>query len=454
MKEKITAKKVITVTVSVLLLCAIILGVVYVLSIKDAMNYIDVPIVKIHKKDLSIVDKTNGYLAHPDLVMTDAGKLICMYPSGHGKGAIVTKTSDDYGNSWSERLSDTPPSWEKSQETPTLYHLDLSDGSTKLILVSGNPIWGDGSEYYANGFNCSVSCDDGKTWSEFENFYGVRWAAAQPSKPTDYDNLSDENKLLRPDYDDNGNAKAYDAIVAMSSLTRLKENGVYVDRWLGTFHDHAFVNYATILTFDESGNAQWSQPRRYLETWRSDEELSNICEVEIIRPVAPNDNVLILMARANSRKTNSIISFSYDEGETWSQPKELPKELCGDRFKAEYDPTTGKLLISFRQILPGIKPNLFSNENFVGRNWVAWVGTYEDLLSYADDDASNDRLGEAMIVLGTNNVLGSSGDNGYSGTVCKNGTFVLVSYGRFDSFSRNPYIMQAKFKLSDYGLAK
>ena len=33
----------------------------------------------------------------------------------------------------------------------------------------------------------------------------------------------------------------------------LKENGEFVDKWMGLFHDYDFYNYKTILTFDENG---------------------------------------------------------------------------------------------------------------------------------------------------------------------------------------------------------
>ena len=52
-------------------------------------------------------------------------------------------------------------------------------------------------------------------------------------------------------------------IVAMSSLTQLKENGRFVDKWMGIFHDAKFTNFKTILTFDEQGNMRWSMPEPY-----------------------------------------------------------------------------------------------------------------------------------------------------------------------------------------------
>lgn len=386
-------------------------------------DVVDVPVYQLDKKYLSIVDKDNTYLGHPDLVRTDSGRLIVVYPSGHGKGAIITKTSDDNGKTWSERLTDTPDSWTTSQETPIVYNLHLSDGSNKIVLTSGCPIWGDGTEYFANGFNCSISYDDGNSWTQFTNWYGKDWAQANGKEP-------------------------YDAIVAMASLTQVKENGVLVDKWLGLFHDHSFVNYGTYLTFDSEGNAIWSEPFPILQQHRQAEIEYNLCEIEVLR----NGDCLIMLARANSKKSNSMILFSYDEGVTWSEPKELPNELSGDRHKAEFDPTTGKLLVTFRQVIPNVKENAFAESTFFGHSWVAWVGTIDDLMSYSDDDKSNDAKGDAIIVLG-NNKVGTGADCGYAGTVCIDGTFVLVSYGYFNATTPYPYIACARFRLSDLGIA-
>lgn len=216
---------------------------------------------------------------------------------------------------------------------------------------------------------------------------------------------------------------------------------------MGTFHDYDFYNYTSILTFDENGNPQWSQPKKFLCQQREIEQKANICEIEIVRAAAPNDDTLILIGRGNSRETNSLISISEDEGQTWSEFRELPYSLTGDRHKAEYDETTGKLLISFRLVVPGVKRNIFDSSNFTGGYWVAWVGTFDDLLAYAENGNKTDKLGEKLIILGETN--DGKADCGYSGTICKDGQFVLVSYGKFSKGAKNPYIMQAKFKLTD-----
>ena len=142
---------------------------VWLATRKDALDYVgDIRVVELDEKYTSVIDKTDSYLGHPDFVVNDEGKLIVAYPAGHGKGAIIMKESSDFGDTWSERISDLPQSFEKSQETPTLYNLRFSDGSSKLLLVSGCPSWAEDDEYYADGFNCSISSfDESKSSSTF-----------------------------------------------------------------------------------------------------------------------------------------------------------------------------------------------------------------------------------------------------------------------------------------------
>lgn len=440
-----TIKKKIFLSVSVILLCAIILTAILVplhftdVHFSDPSEGITLPIVNL--KDIGgsryEVDKRDSYLAHPDMLLANDGRLIVTYTEGHGKGPLQMKESYDFGQSWSERRTDTPSSWESSQETSTLYNLRFVDGhgnftdETVMIMISGCPKWS-GTTIKKNGFNCSMSWDDGRSWTQFENFFGRAWAKGKIGK------------------------SAYDCIVAMSSLTQIKENGKFVNKWMGTFHDHSFKNYKTYLTFNKNKNGDyvmsWTTPEPMFKNWRSYENKYNICEAEIIRtPSADGSrldgNTLIMLCRTNKHKSGSVILFSDDEGASWSCPKLLPPELTGDRHKAEYDPISQKLVISLRHIDANGKrySALSTTHAILSMGWIGWVGTFEDLLSYRNDDASTHRLGEKLILFSSGYKNG--GDCGYSGTAFRDGQFVMVSYGTFDEDATEPYILAVRFSL-------
>ena len=61
---------------------------------------------------LSTVDNTNDYMAHPDSVLLKNGDILTVYPKGHGKGAVLNKVSTSGGVSWNDTIKNTPASWE------------------------------------------------------------------------------------------------------------------------------------------------------------------------------------------------------------------------------------------------------------------------------------------------------------------------------------------------------
>ena len=103
----------------------------------------------------TIVDREDGqYLGHPTTVLLEDGKtILCVYPKGHGRGAIVYKRSTDGGRTWSARLP-TPDNWSTSLEVPTLHRVIDAQGKKRLIMWSGL--------YPAR---LAVSEDNGDTWS-------------------------------------------------------------------------------------------------------------------------------------------------------------------------------------------------------------------------------------------------------------------------------------------------
>ncbi len=377
--------------------------------------------------DFSIVDDSLDYIGHPDAILFKDGRILQVYPSGHGKGAIRSKISTDGGLTYKSEIENQPKSWETSRETPTVYRLEFSDGTPdKIILFSGNPDWRDGKGT-VGGFNYSLSDDEGKTWSEFELVFSKK-----------------DDVTVIP-------------TVAMASLTRLKENGKFVDKWMAFFHDHwgGFVNYKTILSF-ENGKAVWSKPEPYFASHRKIEKNAKMCEVEVIRSEYGKGDELCLIARSNNKRYNSLISFSDDEGKTWSEPKFVPSALNGERHKADYLPD-GRLFITFRSIERS-KKRIKTNYEVKGRNWysegwIAWVGTYDDLKKGKEGQY---RIKLAHTYLNNQNepCITANGDTGYCGNVVlDDGTVVTSTYGCFGDKTIDgkykTYVVSKRIKLSD-----
>ena len=392
------------------------------------------------------------YVAHPDSVLLDNGDIITAFSLGHGKGGTAMRISHDKGLSW--EVMDLPDSFANNQETPTIYKLDFTDGSQKLVLISGRPSWPTEGNL-GEGWDASVSTSldpdggcDGLVWSEMENFYGPN---------------ADRAKYVKE-----AGAEKFDAVVAMSALVQLKENGEFVDKWMGLYHDdRTFTVYKTILTFNEGGQMEWSEPVRLLGQngeWREYEEAKSLfglivsgngfCETEIIR--SPDGNELAALFRVNAKSNYSYVTFSTDEGETWSEPQTMSQELTGERHKAEYDPVTGKLVITMRNITYTEVPDGKPSSSWVSRGWVAWIGDYEDLKRGADGK------GDMLVKLANTYNSGVSeitefcnADTGYAGLVVyPDGTFVTTGYGYFSpaddpDHGGQSYIISKQFKVQD-----
>ena len=391
---------------------------------KDIPLQNTLPLYELPEDYLTDIEKAPGtdrqYLGQPDMVRTSTGRLITAYPVGHGHGPLVMRISDDEGESWTEIK--TPASWKQSQETPTLYVLNLPDGRERIMLITACPNW----DLKKGGWDTAYSDDNGNTWTELRN-----WHATFPG--TNEKNWS---------------------IVGMASLVQLRdEKGQPMQKWMGVYHNYNYVNYKTYLTFDEQGNEQWSAPEPFLTDYRDIESTYQMCEIGMFR--SPDGKRIVGLARSQSHNNPATLIYSDDEGKTWSKPMDLPGSLAGERHKATYDPISGRLLITFRQI----KYDLNGNGKFDGANdwrcgsWMAWIGTYDDLM--------DQEPGEFCVTLDTDYAQNRyGGDTGYSGVVVlEDGTFIIDSYGHFDKkFSENHgsdvrtdlcYIRQAKFKLGE-----
>ena len=371
--------------------------------------------------DEQIAAKQDLYYGQPDMVRTKTGRLITMFPKGHGHGPLVTMISDDDGETWTQK-TDTPKCWEQSQETPTLYALKLANGKERIMLITACPAW----DQYLGGWQTSYSDDNGETWTDYKH-----WHPNMPDGSKNY------------------------AVVGMASLIQLKdENGNYIQKWMGVYHhQNPFTNYKTYLTFDENGNEQWSAPEMLLPDAQDIEKSYQMCEIGMFR--SPDGKRIVGLARSQSHNNPATLIYSDDEGETWSRPMDLPGTLAGERHKAMYDPVSGRLVITFREILYDKNGNnqFDGADDWVCGDWGAWVGTYEQLMNQEEGDYRL-RLSEDW----ANNRY--SGDTGYTGmAVLEDGTFILNTYGHWDkNFSQTAgmgvtsdlcWIRQAKFKLGE-----
>ena len=328
-----------------------------------------------------VVDREPGqYLGHPTTVLLEDGKtILCVYPQGHGKGAIALKRSTDGGLTWSARLP-VPANWSTSLETPTIYRTVDAAGRKRLILFSGlYPI------------RMSHSEDDGRTWTP-----------------------------LAPIGDFGG-------IVAMASLLRLHDGS-----YLAVFHDDGrFLTaqphpqtppvFLVYKTLSHDGGLTWSAPVVIAR-----HPSAQLCEPGLVR--SPDGKQIAMLMRENSRRFNSFVSFSGDEGLSWTPPRELPGALTGDRHVAKYSPG-GRLFVTFRDT---------TRQSPSHGDWVAWVGHYSDLV-YG-------REGQYRVRLMKNH---QDADCAYPGLeLLPDGTFVTTTYGHWTE-GEPPYIVAVRLKLAE-----
>jgi hypothetical protein len=193
-------------------------------------------------------------------------------------------------------------------------------------------------------------------------------------------------------------------------------------RFIGPKHPYykqaKFYVYTTLST---DGGLTWSDPEVI-----ATHEQAHLCEPGAIR--SPMGKQIAVLLRENSRKFNSFVIFTDDEGETWTEPRELPGTLTGDRHTGKYAPD-GRLFISFRDT---------THDTATPGDWVGWVGTYEDIVQ--------GREGQYRVRLMDNH---KSRDCAYPGVeILPDGTFVTTTYGHWTA-GESPYIVSVRFKLSE-----
>jgi sialidase-1 len=151
------------------------------------------------------------------------------------------------------------------------------------------------------------------------------------------------------------------------------------------------------------------------------------CEPAVVK--SPDGERIAMLIRENSRRYNSLISFSDDEGETWTAPVELPASLTGDRHMPRYA-EDGRLLITFRDM---------AQDSPTRGDFVLWVGRFDDLVE--------GREGEYRARLLTS--YGKPADTGYAGLErLPDGSFVAVTYAPLKA-GAPPSVIAVRLRLID-----
>jgi len=340
-----------------------------------------------------IVDREDGqYLGHPTTVLMGDGRTIfAVYPKGHAAGALVLKRSDDGGLHWSERLP-VPENFATSMNPPAISRLTGPDGKERLVILTGSAE----NKKEDLPVRLTHSEDKGRTWT--------------PLTPV-------------------GEGRDFNAIVSASSMLKLKDG-----RYMALHHsdylpgEEGKRNMKLYKILSADGGLTWTR-----RIFVAGHESAEFCEPGAIR--SPDGKQIAVMIRDNSRKFNSFLIYSNDEGETWSQPRELPGVLTGDKHTVRYAPD-GRLVVVFRDM---------DRQSPTRGHFVAWLGRYEELIA-------GKPAGHRAKLLHSY----GGADCGYAGLeLLPDGTFVATTYIKYKPGEKEKQsIVSVRFRVGDLADSK
>lgn len=311
------------------------------------------------------------YQGHPTTVLLADGKtMYCVWSIGHGGPAGPMAVSHNAGLTWKRMDEQLPKAFSKHINCPSIYRLlDKTTGKVRLWVFSAQP-----------NMPRIVSEDGGKTWTEMP-------------------------------------ALGFDCVMTFSSIVKLKDA-----TYMGFYHRRKGETLVVLSSKTLDGGLTWSEPKVIADV---EEKLP--CEPFVFR--SPNQKELCCLMRENTHKGNSLVMYSVDEGETWTQPLATAWELTGDRHQGVYT-RDGRLVIAFR--------DRALNSPTYG-HFVAWVGTYSDI--------KNGKPGEYRIKL-LHSYSGS--DCGYPGMeILPDGTIVATTYIKYAEGPQKHSVVSTRFQMNE-----
>lgn len=367
-----------------------------------------------------IVDKDpEVYCGHPTTVLLDDNKtMFAIYPKGHGVGQWTLKKSTDAGVTWSERLA-VPFGWSTMINLPAIYKLYDKEGKCRLFIFGGGF-----PAYY------TMSEDNGETWRDIAPLGAYGFESTVNSiielGPGEYIGFFHDNGIFHRGGDRLmevwHTGEGTDARTKALWREHTEDGGWGVAERYGCtpVHErpgddwkllHAFPCSAPyedkawdVFSFKTTdGGLTWSKPVQLTHDARA-----GLMEPGTIK--SPDGSQILMMLRSESRAYNSFSMVSNDNGETWSEPVEMPAAVTGDRHYLKYL-QDGRIFMTFRDM---------TIDSETQGDWIGWIGTYEDLV--------NGREGQYRVRI----MESAAHDSGYSGIeILPDGTIVTTSYGRF-----------------------
>lgn len=325
------------------------------------------------------------YHGHCDTILLPDGQtMFTAWTVDHARLVGPLSRSDDGGRTWSAPL-DVPANWHDTANTPAVHRLVDPKGVARLVVFA------DGLDWRRKGkppypMHQAVSEDDGKTWSAM--------------KPNGLQGEVPPKTVLSFD----GGKR----LVLWSDLP----------------------GYVT-QSESRDGGLTWCRERRILRI------PSRWGQPAVAR--SPDGKQLLMLLRENSRKYHSLYSVSDDEAKTWSEPRELPAALTGDRHVLRYAPD-GRLVVAMRDR---------AKTSPTYGHYVAWVGRLQDIVKGREGQYRIKLLHNAARTDQDEPGKGNA-DCGYSDLeVLPDGTIVATTYIKYQSGTEKNSVVNTRFKLQE-----
>jgi hypothetical protein len=315
------------------------------------------------------------YQGHPTtLLMPDGHTVFCVWTYNHGGPCGPLARSDDGGLTWT-RLDDTLPAGFAAHENcPSIYRLVDGAGVERLWIFSAWP-----------KMPRLLSEDGGATWREMSPL-------------------------------------GFECVMTFASIAQLTDG-----RYVGMYHKGpAEGDHSPLVTFQSitaDGGLTWSDPRA-VTIPRDDKDP---CEPFVFRG---DDGRLCCILRENHHDGMSLMIFSDDDADTWTEPVDMSWALTGDRHHGVRLPD-GRWVIAFRD-------QAVCSETH--GHFCAWVGTYEDIAG----------AGEGQYRLKLLHNHGTACDCGYAAmNLLPDGTILATTYVKYAPGPEKHSVVSVRFTIDD-----